>query len=166
MAKFAEDLFSFVTEGKLSIQAAVALQPYDEWKSLGVRCKVPQHLRASWMRAWAAAQYWPISREERLRILGNVANAPPEEYPGQYDTYLESDTHLWIRHRPYPVTTDLEMFVLLTSLVTRIVPMVRDRHPGVVVVIPYEEAAANLFDQFRCRMSKTEFDKRYAIYHP
>ena len=168
MSRFSEDLFSFVTDYKLAIKSVVAVQPYSKWEALGVRCEVPKALRASWRRAWAAGQYWPISSEDRLRILGNVANAPPEGFAGQYDTYLESDTHLWIRHRPDPVmpTTDLELYILITSLVTRLVPWVKDRHPGTVLVIPYEKSSADLFDRFRATMSLSAFDQKYAIYHP
>ena len=168
MSRFAEDMFRHVTEGKMSISAVVAVKPYDQWRALAVRRRVPKALRRDWMRSWAAAEYFPISQEDRLRILGNVSQAPPEDFAGQYDSYLSSDTWIWIRHRPDPVvpTTDLEMYILVTSVVTRLVPWVRDRRVGAVMVIPYEERSANLFDQFRATMSQSAFDERYAIFRP
>jgi hypothetical protein len=165
LEQFAADMFSFAAKRKdISINPAVVVKPNEEWKQLGIQNSVPPNLQNGWNRAVAAANYFPISLEDKLRILGDVPKAPPETFPGEYDRYIEADTWIWIRHRAEPPTTDLETYILITSLVTRLIPWAIRRHPGTVILDVYEREMATQFDVFRAPMTKEEFNRKYGIF--
>lgn len=165
LEQFAKDMFQFAAETKtLSIDPVVLIEPDKDWKQLGIENDVPPELQDGWNRAVAAANYFPISMEDKLRILGDVRNAPPETFHGEYDRYLEADTWIWIRHRANPPTSDLEMYILITALVSRLIPWALRRHPGTVVLDVYEEEMADKLDEFRRPMTNEEFNRKYGIF--
>ena len=165
LEQFAADMFSFAAKrNDISINPAVLVKRNEEWRQLGIQNRVPLNLQNGWNRAVASANYFPISIEDKLRILGDVPKAPSEAFPGEYDRYIEADTWIWIRHRAEPPTTDLETYILITSLVTRLIPWAIRRHPGTVILDVYEREMATQFDVFRAPMTKEEFNRKYGIF--
>jgi hypothetical protein len=162
--RFAADMFLYLAKRKrISIEPIAASFAFaidgQEWRRRLTEVGVPPG--TGWDQALALVSYLPVPFEARLRVHADAqTKGTQEEFPGEYDRYLNADTWIWVKKRPD--LDDREVYLLITTAVAHIIPWVLERKPLHAAIAAPDKNAAYLLDDFR-REQGEEFLKKYGL---